>query len=154
MSSVIPSLGNNKNDEQFQKLDANFKDTLRDSEIESAGDFYTVATNTESGFKFLITSELFLDSLGPSPAMPTQGENFDYRFSALAPKLAGVNASAFFYPNGGKGYLFFSPSLLEIADHCEVINAQSTAEFCEICRSKIGVEFDYVASAHPGSILD
>lgn len=148
------SLGNAKINQKFGNILRSFQLTLTDNEIESAGDFYTVATNAGPDFRFMIFAEMYFDSLGRNPAIPTTGENFDYRFSILAPKQSGVNASAYYYPHAAKGYIFYGKSPIEVADQCVVMSNVSRDEFIDACSLKAGVAFDYITAAHYGTKLD
>jgi hypothetical protein len=132
----------------FSDLMSAFQSTLSDTEVLSAGDFYTVVTNVESNFKFLTLAKLYYDGLGPYPVTPKSGENFDYRFSVLVPKRPSINACAFYYPHAQRGYIFYGILPYTVADQCTVARHETEASFLELCQAVVGIEFDYSTVSH------
>jgi hypothetical protein len=106
-------IDNSQDSEKFSRIFAPFQSTLEDPEIISAGNFYTVATNVGAEFKFMAFATIYFDNFGPNPMTPTSGENFEYRFSVLAPMQSGVNACAFDYPTRREGICFTAIFLTE-----------------------------------------
>lgn len=143
-----------KTEKAFGHVLSAFQHTLSDPHIVSTGDFYTVATNIGSEFKFMMMAKLYLDSIGPYPAMPTSGENFDYRFNTVVPKEAGVNACAFYYPHATKGFVFCPPRPRQMANQCLVVQNKTLNEFADFCRTTLGFDVDFCTTAHPGTRLD
>lgn len=137
-----------KNNEQGLKFLHDFELTIEDPEIHSVGDFYTIATNTKSGFKFLPVSKMYFDSLGKNPINPWFGENFDYSYSIAAPKCAGINAVAFYYGRARVAYIFYSQTAPGVANKCKILRNVAVAEFVDTCRAAVGIEFDLQAAGH------
>jgi hypothetical protein len=146
---IWPSFGEDAaTNNAFSKLVSDFKLTLGDPDILSAGDFYTVITNIGSEFRFLLSSQLYYDSLGEFPITPKLGESFDYRFSVLVPKENGINACAFYYPHARSGHIFYSTRPYTVADLCTICRDATLESFAKSCESIVGVEFDYVTTSH------
>jgi hypothetical protein len=145
--------------ERFARLLGFYEATIVDTDIESTGDFFTVTTNVHGIFKLMMISRLYFD--GPSQildsrgnhVMTATGENLEYRFSSLAPKVAGTNAAGFYYPNAKMGYVFYSSCPIGVANRCKIYRDCSIDELIASCKKDIGVEFDFVEAAHqkPGN---
>jgi hypothetical protein len=146
--NVWENLNDKADDKTFSDVLALFQETLADPEISTAGDFYTIVTNVGSELKFIFLMHSYFDGLGPYPVNPTSGENFDYRFSIIAPTNTGTNACAFYYPHSKHGYLFHSKSNREVADQCVVSRDVGMEGFVKLCRSVVGVKFGLGTMMH------
>ncbi|UWU89366.1 hypothetical protein [Bradyrhizobium sp. CB1015] len=135
----------------FSKLLSSFVQTLRDADIDSAGDFYSVMASVGSEFRYVDLASFFFDS-DPhgNPITPTSGESLDYKFSVVTPMETGTNACAFYYPHANQGYLFYSPEAALVADQCAIYDGSDNVTFSEFCRAKTGVEFvNFVVGHQP-----
>jgi hypothetical protein len=137
----------------FDVLINPFLNLITDPEIASVGDFYTIASNSPTEFRFLHGSTLYFDGIsslvGPKgeQLMVATGENSVYRYSLCSPEDAGVTAAAFFFPQGGLAYVYYGMRGC-LANEVKLIRAQTAEELNSQCRTELGIGFEVVEARH------